>query len=396
MKNPSHDKPRVWHPPVWHPPDATALLHALITADGDALHTWATVKADEAWCEWLHGQGLSAYAFHQLRATGALAKLPPELQARLRGRYYTAAGDAELHARELTEVLDALACTGIVPIVFKGAALAFTVYPDPACRPMGDLDLWLCDEEMSRAQAALEAVGYRQYVKGARPLALQAQREGEIQLIGRQPGHGLVELHWGVFAGEWLRRTAAVDSAGLRERTVQVTLSGRPARTLAAEDAIIQLAVHLAVNHQMAYPGARGLLDIALVTINNRVDWDAVVQRARAWRVSVATWLVLALTAELFGLHDAHAASLQLQPVPARRQLLAYFTGPQAVLAGRDITHSRRRLLYQLVLVDRPRDAARLVWRALWPEEAWLTARYGAATPGVRARHLLTAARGRI
>lgn len=124
--------------------------------------------------------------------------------------------------------------------------------------------------------------------------------------------------------------------------------------------------------------------------------WDAVVHRARAWRVSIATWLVLALTAELFGLADVRAAGCRLQPSAARRRLLARLTGPGAILRGQDITHSRWRLVYQLVLVDRPQDAVRLVWRALWPEEAWLTARYGAATPGIRARHLLTAARGRM
>ncbi len=245
MKRSPRNKPPVWHPPGWHPVGATAFLRALVTADGNALRAWATTMADASWCEWLHGHGLTAYAFHQLRATGALAELSPELQGVLRGRYYTAAGDAELHVRELARVLDILASVGVTPVVFKGAALAFTVYPDPACRPMGDLDLWLEADEMNRAQTALETAGYRQHTKDARPPALQAQREGEIQLVGRQASHGLVELHWGVFAGEWLRRTAAADSADLRERVVPVTLAGRPAQTLAPEDAIIQLAVHL-------------------------------------------------------------------------------------------------------------------------------------------------------
>ncbi len=386
----------MWRPPGWQPAGAAEFLRALVARDGAALHAWAATRADAGWCDWLHGQGLAAYAFHQLHATGALSELPLELQAALRGRYYTATGDAELHTRELAEVLDILARRGITPIVFKGAALAFTVYPDPACRPMGDLDLWLSDDEMPHAQAALEAAGYRQHVKDARPLALQAQRAGEIQLVGRQAGRGLVELHWGIFAGEWLRRAAAVDSAGPRERAIPVTLAGQAARTLAPEDAIIQLAVHLAVNHQMAYPGVRGLLDVALVAAHNPVDWDAVVHRARAWRVAVATWLVLSLTAELFGLADVRAAGCRLQPSAVRSRLLARFTGPGAILRGQDITHSRWRLVYQLMLVDRPQDAARLVWRALWPEDAWLTARYGAASPGIRARHLLMAARGRV
>lgn len=396
MKEPDVQKRAAWQPIAWQPPAATSFLRALVADDGPVLRAWAIAAADPAWGQWLRGQGLAAYAFHRLRAAGALADLPPTLHAALRGHYYTVAGDAELHTRELAAVLDILAAAGVTPIVFKGAALAFTAYPDPACRPMGDLDLWLTDEAMPRGQAALEAAGYRQRIKTARPLALQAQREGEIQLVGRQPGLGLVELHWGVFAGEWLRRVAAVDKAGLRCRAIPVTLAGRPAWTLAPEDAIIQLAVHLAVNHQMAYPGVRGLLDVALVAAAAGVDWHAIAARARAWRVATPTWLVLSLADELFGLPTATAAVAALRPSEARRLLLARFTGSAAVMAGRDITHSPLRLVYQLLLVDRPADAVRLVWRALWPEADWLAARYGSTAFRVRLRHFLAASRGHV
>jgi hypothetical protein len=37
-----------------------------------------------------------------------------------------------------------------------------------------------------------------------------------------------------------------------------------------------------------------------------------------------------------------------------------------------------------------------LVWRAFWPEDDWLVARYGRADPGVRWRHLLSAVQGKI
>jgi hypothetical protein len=123
--------------------------------------------------------------------------------------YYNAAGDAELHTRELADVLAVLVAAGVTPVLFKGAVLAHAAYPDPACRPMGDLDLWIDVAAMPRAQAALESLGYVQRLKAERPVALQAQRAGEIQLAGRAPGSGLVELHWGVFAGEWLHLTAS-------------------------------------------------------------------------------------------------------------------------------------------------------------------------------------------
>lgn len=388
---------KVRQPSGEHPQRAVRFLRALGAPAADALIAWAAeAQPDAPWAAWLHGQGLAPLAFHRLRGAGALVGLPAAFVGPLREAYYRAAGDAELHTRELIAVLDAMTAAGVKAVLFKGAALAHLVYPDPACRPMGDLDLWLNAVEMPCGWAALEAAGYYTRHKDDRPHTLQAEMDGEIQLIGRAPGCGLVELHYGVFAGEWLRRTAIVDRNDIRERIMPVTVAGRPAWILSPEDAIIQLAVHLAVNHQMAYPGVRGLLDIVLLTQARPMDWNAVAERARAWRVAAATWLVLHLADALLGLPDAVTAIAQLRPPAVQRWLLGRFANSRSLLTGRDLTLGPLRFVYQLALVDRPRDAAHLLWRALWPEAGWLIARYGAAGMGVRVRHLLGAARGRI
>jgi hypothetical protein len=110
-------------------------------------------------------------------------------------------------------------------VVFKGAALAHIIYPDPACRPMSDLDLWLSADEMPKAQSTLEAIGYQFAAKSDRPPLLMQMSRGEVALHSQRPGTGLVELHWGVFAGEWLRRTANVDEQAVRSRVIDTTLA---------------------------------------------------------------------------------------------------------------------------------------------------------------------------
>ena len=208
---------------------AVSFLRAFVAPDTAALGVWATTaRPDARWADWLLRHQLASFAFYRLRQADVLARLPAEFSGALRGMYYNAAGDAELHRRELADVLAVLDAAGVTPVLFKGAVLAYTAYPDPACRPMGDLDLWIDLDAMPRAQAALEGLGYVQRLKAERPVALQAQREGEIQLVGRTPGSGLIELHWGVFAGEWLHRAAAVDDIGIRGRAVSVTITGRP------------------------------------------------------------------------------------------------------------------------------------------------------------------------
>ena len=384
-------------PSVGYPQGAVSLLRALVAPDTAALGVWVTeARPDAHWAEWLRRQQLAPLAFYRLRQAGVLARLPAEFSGALRGMYYNAAGEAELRTHELADALGVLIAAGVTPVLFKGAVLAYIAYPDPVCRPMGDLDLWIDLEAMPRAQAALEGLGYVQRLKAERPVALQAQREGEIQLVGRTPGSGLIELHWGVFAREWLHRAAAVDDIGIRGRAVSVTIAGRPALMLAPEDAIIQLAAHLAVSHQMAAPGLRGLLDVALLARSQPIDWQAVAERARGWRVATATWLVLDLADALFGLPDAAAAIAGLRPPRMRRGLLSRFVGADSMLAGRDRTRGPRRFVYQLLLVDRNRDAARLLGRALWPEDGWLALRYGTVTPTIRWRHLFAALRGQV
>ena len=376
---------------------AVAFLQALIAAEPDRLRAWlAAHRLDVDAVAWLHAQGLAPYTFHRLREVSLVESLAPAARDEFRQAYYRSSADAAIHDGELRQVLGALSAVSIVPVLFKGAALAHTAYASSACRPMGDLDLWVTDEEMGHAQAALERLGYVQHAKSARPVALQAQRHGEVQLIGHAPGAGLVELHWGVFAGEWLERAAAVDEAAVRARCLPLDVLGCPAHTLAPEDAVIQLATHLAINHQFAYPGLRGLLDIAMTSRWQRVDWDIVAARASAWRIATVVWLVHRFATDMLGLDEAAAALERLRPSLLRRWLLSLLVNPRSLLEMRNLTRGPQRLVLQLLLVDRPRDAARLFWRALRPEEDWLAARYGCRDVRTRCRHLLGALQGKI
>jgi hypothetical protein len=337
-------------------------------------------------------QRLAALSWRQCQQ----AALPQDVQHDLRRAYYAALGDAELHQRELGSVLRQLNDRRIQTLIFKGAALAYSVYPDPACRTMGDIDLWVMDGDIEKARQALGEIGYESFHKPDRPPALMALFQGEIGLRHRRAEYGLVELHWGVFPGEWLRRATKVDVAGVRQRIAPTQLAGEATYVLAPEDAVLQSALHTAVSHQMSISPLRGLVDIALLARHSPIDWGIIVQRAQAWRVAVVLWLVLSLAGDLCGLPEAAGAAAQLQPSALRRWLIGRFANAESLVMMRDLRASRWRYLFLLLLVDRGRDAAKLVWRALWPEREWLIARYGQYSFVMRWRHLYDAARGKI
>ncbi len=341
---------------------------------------------------WLDAQRLASLTWWACQPI----KLSDDIQHELRRAYYAAAGDAELHRRELVHILQQLNNRQIQAVVFKGAALAYSVYHDPACRTMGDIDLWVAGEDIERARQALGELGYESFRKPDRPPALMALFQGEIGLQHSYSAYGLVELHWGVFPGEWSRRTATIDTAAIRRRVVPTRLAGETAHILAPEDALLQSAVHTAVNHQMSMSPLRAIVDVVMLARHYPIDWNVIVQRARDWRVATAVWLVLSLAVDLAGLEEAAQAAQQLHPSALRRWLIGRFANAESLVMMRDLSVSKWRYVFLLLLVDRVRAAVKLIFRALWPEREWLIARYGRSTFSTRLRHLFAVARGKI
>lgn len=67
---------------------------------------------------------------------------------------------AKVRIDVLQEVLELFRARNLTPLILKGAALCHIVYPDPALRPMRDMDILLREEEVWEAQAALENSGF--------------------------------------------------------------------------------------------------------------------------------------------------------------------------------------------------------------------------------------------
>ncbi len=67
-----------------------------------------------------------------------------------------------MRAAELREVLAALAGAGLPVLLLKGAALAYTLYPEPHLRERCDTDLLLPSrDEAERAWRVLQTLGYQ-------------------------------------------------------------------------------------------------------------------------------------------------------------------------------------------------------------------------------------------
>ncbi len=322
---------------------------------------------------WLEEQQLGPLAHAASRDTW------PELARKLQEDVYLAAADAEIRLRRLQGVLSALSVAKIPVVLLKGAALAGFAYDEAMRRTMSDLDLWLRGEDMPAAITVLQQHGFSLVGKQERPVQLQSLGRGEVQLTDSAGGDGaggLVELHWSPFKGWWLRRTADVEDDLVWGRSEAIYPQTSVARLMATEDMIVHLAVHLSVNHQFGLHAVRGLVDMALVAKARPVRWGLVAERANHWRVATAVWMGLDLLQKMIGAPEASGALQQLQPSRLRRSALQRLVSPRQLLAGNDLRNSKLRHLLLLLMVDRPRDMLRIVYRTIWPEGEWLAARY--------------------
>lgn len=357
---------------------ARAFLRWLVGADEWSPALRQDLKAHEV-ARWLVQNGIGPLAYGRSR------ELWPELAAALRHDAYSAAAENSFHFRRLQEVVEALQEAQIPMVLLKGAALAGPVYHDPLTRTMSDIDLWIPQEAMEEAVRRLQARGFVLRSKHKRPLRLELLSEGEVQMLDSR--NGLVELHGSPLKGWWINRAAALDKAAMWQRARPLQDSAQApiemplhnVHHLAAEDAVVQLAVHTAVNHRFSLHAVRSLVDLALLARSETVAWDVVAQRAREWRVATAVWTVLDRLQSLIGLPQMEPALVALRPSRLRRHLLQATVSPQSLLAGDDHRQGLIRHLLWLLLVDRPSAAARLVYRTLWPEPQWLAARYGGA-----------------
>lgn len=193
--------------------------------------------------------GLSADVFFQETAAQGMAPLlfrssrkqdwPAELAARLKDAALRQAA-AELRVEaDLRALLQAFAQAGIRPLLLKGTALAYSLYPEPWLRPRCDTDLLVAASERERAAALLRRLGYA-------PLL-----EAEAEHLGTQKCYSRIaqgvrcsyDLHWQI-SNTNRQFSCAFAADGFP--SVSVPALGEHARTLRPIDALLYACFHRA------------------------------------------------------------------------------------------------------------------------------------------------------
>jgi hypothetical protein len=263
-----------------------------------------------------------------------------------------AAGDPSLRAAYVHNLARNLALfhaaaqfldAATVPLLpLKGLALANTVYPDVALRPMNDLDIAVRPRDLDQAVRTLEELGWRRSF-GER--ARYSPKHGHDVSFVNENGH-VLELHHRLF--HELRADASV--VRMFERAIAVELLGRSRLIPSWNDHLFLVAVHAATHAFGESP--IWVVDVALLLEHASAGHaeDEAVRRGAGYAFRAA-------------LRTAHRVFSHI-PAPvgemARETLLDWILRDRLAAPG-----WIQSLLARAVLTEKPSDALREIGRKL-------------------------------
>jgi hypothetical protein len=295
---------------------------------------------------------------------------PAACQAFERSYFHTAGRNALL-MQECKEVTHHVADRGIEVLVLKGAALAEHLYGDIALRRMDDLDLLVRPEQLAAARAALAEQGYEPLLAEVFPGASE-QFESQVGLLRRDLATGMeyvCELHWHLLDSPFYQRT--MELAWFWESATFLWPDGHAAGILGAEAGLLHLCVHQGLHHRGDCLLWACDIDRTVRRYAEQLDWDAIIARAREYRLVLPLRGVLAQTVEWLQtpMPDRVTARLASLPVdPAEAKVFAFMAGPPPGVIAR--------FLDDLAQMPGLRARLRYLLANIFPAPAYMRQRY--------------------
>lgn len=287
------------------------------------------------------------------------ANIPPKTLAKLAVTHKMQAQRSEAIYAQLAQVLAACTTADLHPVALKGIHLAACYYPEPAQRPMNDIDLLFTPDELPQAEALLRALGYggkhRSAEAGARVTKHTSTfRREETAKQNATPNPYLsasldrtIEPHSSL-EESWFGLKVDI-TPGIRERVDTAVLAHHPCHVLNPTDLLHHICLHFAFHLIQGAPSFVQLTDLLVITQNQhphsakwassdapfasedansavqKVEWDIFLQRvaeAKSWGYVLAA---LTLAQKLVGapLPDHILPKLAEQTPASLRQRIA-------------------------------------------------------------------------
>ena len=281
--------------------------------DAKAVEVRRILSRDLDWARILQSSlsyGIMPLLFHNLKGIADEGSVPQPVMERL-ARFHHSIGLRNMQIyNELCKVLRVIEDEGIPVILLKGVALAQTVYPDMALRPMSDIDLLVKRADLDYVSQILSGLAYVPSSKY--PVDWYEKHHHSVPYRNLHK-HIIVEVHHNIAPEPFMSRISA-DS--LWEDTQTVSISGIDASILSPENLILHLCLHMA--DDLFAERIKILVDIseAIRYYGGSLDWQSIVGKSDDYEVGSFAYYSLYLAKEMM---DAEvptgvSESLRLDP----------------------------------------------------------------------------------
>lgn len=312
-------------------------------------------------------EGVASVLYWRLIQSARLQLLPNTLQNSLRALYHSLGmNNAEL-VRELETLTRLFADAGFPVVALKGICFALTIYPDPALRPMVDLDLLVPASDLPEAVRIAKEAGYAGTVPEAFP-GLDDLLSHAVGLQKTTAPFTVLELHYSLLAERSFSYAVPVDWFW----TQTEPMKGFDNLLMLSPTAqVLYASAHAMLQHGARNTSLRWFYDLdRLIRVHaRRMDWELLLAQARQFEWGSAVSAALSQTVKFFG-----------TPVPGH--VLGGLSGISdrntdllTIYQGQPATHTLEE--YQKLKFLSWQARIRMVLALIVPSPAYMRWRYG-------------------
>ena len=214
-------------------------------------------------------------------------------------------------SRELIRIVDQLSSLGIEVLPYKGLALAEAAYGDIALRQVGDIDLLIHAQDLSRIRDAVRELGYTPHLTFSAAEERAYLKSGYECAFDGAAGPNLLEVQWAIQP-----RFYAIDfdMDGVFGRAETITVAGRAMKTPSSEDLLLILSAHAAKH---VWARLVWLCDIARIMSLPTLNWNWIESQATALGIVRIIGVSMLLANRLLGAAIPPGAQVSLVDDPA-------------------------------------------------------------------------------
>jgi len=287
-------------------------------------------------------------------------RLPAKIAQQLKPRTALMVANETLKRNALIELFDAFKQAGLSDnILFKGSALAYSVYPQPWLRPRSDSDLFIKNNERIAYEAVFSELGY-QKIFAIQGKYVSYQNTFAKKLAGQS--YINIDMHWRINNRQILARSYSVDQ--LLSNGIVLNKLSPSIKIPSAIDSLIIASLHRLGHHQDE-ERLTWLYDIHLLAnALGPTDWATLVERVKNKALSAITLDALQYCEQLFGtVIDANAmTSLKTNAQDAE---------PSQIFLNRGLAEWRY-FLHDLKALNSWRSRLRLLIENVLPSPAYI------------------------